>query len=367
MRTTVDAGLLRDALTMGKRYTGRPDMPVTKVITLRAATSTFYVRRWTPNADANATMHGSTEAPGTVYVDVDALTGAIGKTKGPVTLSAEDGTLTITAGTVTASVPLNDGANVPAPDGNRYGAFAYVWTDEAISLRAVAVAAATGNDARAVLSGVYFDAEDGRAVATDTYRMHGTELRTITKAAIIPAVHVTAVTATATGAIALGITDDGRRYSMDYTVAKGRDAAARVLIFRITAPTIEGPFPNYASLIPAAADAAATWTIADAAAVAAAFVPFHTKTNDPMHVEASAGALRLTRRDRDGGTTEGSAPIDTGTATEGTPTFAINARYLGDAVRMTGDGAALRVRDGMRSIITEGSRTFALVMPMRVN
>ena len=246
--------------------------------------------------------------------------------------------------------------------------------DLVAELHGVTVAAARGSDARPVLTGVII--ADGEAAATDTYRMHvGTvptvgDGSTIIPASVLRAVPVTAdyfyLAGDGDGA-RVGAGSGGRAFYLQWsTPPRGRTPRRSGTI---TGRAIQGPFPNYRTLIPAAADLDGAPTITATGTVAAAIKPAAAASRaalgrGPSVVlgwsEDAPGTVTVEAAGAEG------VAVALGTATTGTGRVAFNPGYLGDADAYLGEGAVLAVRDGLKAVVGEAGGRTALVMPMRV-
>ena len=375
MDTNTDAKTFADALAVLKRYAGRGANRVKAAewVELRVPDGggTMVLRRWAcfTGTDASASITAGGGTPGTVHVDAAALADAVKGATGTLTFAADGERLTITGGAGSASLRIMGAADFPAASGYPLRAFATITDGEREALTGVLAAAAKECDARAVLTGVYFDAEHGEAIATDTYRMAAARIRTLSGSGIIAADVLRIATGTATGGMELHADTDGERYVLTYRVTKGTKKSPRTFAVTVFGRMVPGPFPNYrAILAPAIADAAYEWTITDAAGTADAIAAFSNKRNVPVMLEAAGSAVRASVTIPDGGgTREAFPPIATDGRDEALAAAAFNASYFVDAVKHAGDGAPLRIRDASKAVYFEGGDRWALLMPMRVN
>jgi DNA polymerase III subunit beta len=157
-------------------------------------------------------------------------------------------------------------------------------------------AAAVGDDARAVLTGVNLEASDGRlvAAATDTYRLAARSLAfedAIEGEAIVP---VRALQEVARAAGEVGGT---------VTVVLGAGQVSFLLGDRtLTSRLIEGPFPNYRSLLP---DASEVTVVVDRAALTEALqrvaVVASAQTNTPVLLAFSADGVDIQASNQEAG------------------------------------------------------------------
>ena len=244
--------------------------------------------------------------------------------------------------------------------------------DLVAELHGVARAAATGYDARAVLTAVLI--ADGEAAATDTYRMHVGTVPTVGDGAtLIPERAVRAIPARADYAYLAGdqagqpwpANGPGAFVIRWGTPPRGRTPRRSGII---AGRAVEGPYPNYRGLIPSADELDGVPTVTTTGTLAAAIKPAATAARTlgrfPSVVlgwaEDAPGTVTVEAAGVEGAT------VTLGTATTGTGGAAFSPTYLGDADAYLGAGADLAVRDDLKSAVgTNGGRT-ALVMPMRV-
>ena len=375
METTTDAKTFADALAVLKRYagTGASNVKSAEWVELRVpdGCGTIVLRRWAlkTGSDVSASITAGGGTPGTAYVDAAALADAVKGLTGTLTLASDGERVTITAGGATASLRAQNGADFPASHGYPLRPFATIADREREAFAGVLTAASKGDDARAVLTGVYFDHEAREAVATDTYRMAAARIRTLHATGIIPADVLRIANATATGGMELHADTDGERYLLTYRSVKGTKKSPRIVAVSAYGRMVPGPFPNYAAIVaPARDDAEYTWTITDATGTADAIGAFRNTRNTPVHVEASGSAVRASVTLPDGGgTRDAYPPITTDGRDEALAAAAFNPAYFVDAVKHAGDGATIGIRDGLRAAYFDGGDRYALLMPMRVN
>lgn len=375
MRTETEGKTLTDALAVLKRYAGsRALIPAGDVLELRTVDdgNAIVLRRYATKTDADVTasIAARTFTHGTVHLDAAAFADAIKGSKGAVTLAADGERLTITADGRSAAIPITGGAGFPDAPAFPWTTLADVTPSETDGLASVLKAAAKGYDARAVLTGVYFDAETGRAVTTDTYRMHVTKLRNVKRSAIIAADVLRIALATTAGTVGIGIgTADDTRYTLHYASVKGPKASPRVIGYTVAGRTIEGPYPNYDAIIrPAETDALTSWTVRDAAGTASVLRSFTNTKNVPAMLAPAGSAVRVTAAFGPGDTREAVAPVDASADPFDGDGIAFNPSYLADAIAHGGDGAPVMLRDRLKPALigSTDAETYALVMPMRV-
>ena len=374
MDTNTDAKTFADALAVLKRYAGRGATTVKSAewLELRVpdGCGTIVLRRWAcyTGTDVSASITAGGGTPGTAYVDAAALADAVKGLTGTLTLASDGERLTITANGATASLRAENGADFPAANGYPLRPFASITDGERSALTGVLAAAAKGIDARAVLTGVYFDHEAREAVATDTYRMAGARIGTLHASGIIPADVLRIANAAATGGMELHADPDGERYVLTFRAVKGTKKSPRIVAVSVYGRMIEGPFPNYAAIVTPAMEAEYTWTITDASGTADVIGSFKNGRNVPVHVEAAGSAVRSSMTlPAGGGTRDAYPPITTDGKGDVLAAAAFNPAFFVDAVKHAGDGATIGIRDGSRAAYFDGGDRYALLMPMRVN
>jgi DNA polymerase III sliding clamp (beta) subunit (PCNA family) len=374
MDTTTDAKTFADALAVLKRYAGRGAATIKSAewIELRVpdGCGAIVLRRWGfyTGADASASITAGGGTPGTAYVDAAALADAVKGISGTLTIAADGEHVTITANGATASLRAQNGADFPAAHNYPLRPFASITDGERDALSGVITAAANGNDARAVLTGVFFNHEAREAAATDTYRMAAARIGTLHASGIIPADVLRIANATATGGMELHADADGKRYLLTFRAVKGTKNAPRTVAVSVFGRMLEGPFPNLEAIVTPALDANYTWTITDAIGTADAIGSFKNARNVPVHFEAAGSAVRASVTLPDGGgTRDAYPPIVTDGNSDALAAAAFNPAYFVDAVKHAGNGGTIGIRDGLRAAYFDGGDRYALLMPMRVN
>jgi hypothetical protein len=381
MDATVDAAQARDALKTLRGFVGKPlrgvKVAALAEVTTNAEGGSVTIRRWS-GMDATAGMDASTSAieGGTVHVEADALATAIGKAKGTARLTTDGDRLTVTTDAGTSAVRIDTSGDVlPVPYADAFRDFVTILPSERDRVRSVAGAAASERDARAVLASVAIRANgdgSGEAVATDTYRMHGTRLTRVSGDAdtvrIFPAYVIATAAKTSTSYLRIEVSEDGKHYRANFLTVKGTKKSPRTTFFTVSGMAIEGPYPNYRTLIPDADSANACWSVRDAAGTASVLAGFANRENAAAVFTPSGSAVAISATYRDGTTREGIAPLRPDGDAIGLDAFvAFNPSYFSDGVKHAGDGAVVRLRDSLKAALIEGEHGYALVMPMRVN
>lgn len=228
------------------------------------------------------------------------------------------------------------------------------------------VRAASGEDARPILTGVLMTAEEGslRLVATDSYRLAvrdlaGTEILREGQRVLVPSRALAEVQRLLTSA------GTGGRVGLRLGE---HDATFDVGGVRITTRLIEGEFPNYRQLIPQSYPnrlIVGREPLLDAIRRVKLLVKDATT---PVKLSLRADGVELTVTSSDVGV----ATEDIDAKYEGTEmTVAFNPTYLIDGVEaITGDEVQLETLDALKPATlrpTEGSDYLYLLMPVRVS
>jgi DNA polymerase-3 subunit beta len=234
-------------------------------------------------------------------------------------------------------------------------------TDFASALRQV-VPAASGDDARPILTGVLLAAEEGglRLVATDSYRLAvrdlpGTSVLREGQNVLVPSRALSEL------ARALGGAEE-------ITLRLGeRDASFEVGTVRLTTRLIEGDFPNYRGLIPSSYPNRLT-VGREALLEAVRRVKLLAREATPVKLTMRADGLELEAATQD----VGQAHEELDAKYEGAElTVAFNPEYLLDGVEVTpGDEVSVETVDALKPAViraTEGSDFLYLLMPVRVS
>lgn len=276
---------------------------------------------------------------------------------GAVVLEAKDGEVEITGGgprfrfreLAVGEFPRVDEPDLSeavAVDGTAFGA----------ALNQVAVAASS-DDARPILTGVFFEHQEGklRMVATDSYRLAVRD--------------VPAVDADISGLVPVrALKELGRTIgSSRLSVAVGdREACFSSDRGTLTARLIEGAFPNYRQLIPDSYPSRLT-VAREALLEAIDRASLVAEDHIPIRMKLSPGGVELSVSRQDvGGETEHVEAEYVGEEM----TIAFNSRYLNDGVSAVEDEAVvLDVLDPLKPGVIrggDGEDFLYLLMPVRL-
>jgi len=276
---------------------------------------------------------------------------------GAVVVEAADGEIEITGGGPRfrfRELPAEDFPKVGEPD--LEGAVEVDGKAFVDAVGQVAVAAST-DDARPILTGVYFEQDEGslRLVATDSYRLAVRD--------------VPAVKAPLSGLVPVrALRDMGRTIgapSLEIAIG-AREASFASERGTVTARLVEGTFPNYRQLIPEQYSSrlvvsrdALLEAIDRASLVAEDHIPVR------MHLREGGIDLSVTRQDV-GGETEHVEAVYTGEDM----TIAFNSRYLNDGVSaIEDDDVVFDVQDPLKPGVIRGTESadfLYLLMPVRL-
>jgi DNA polymerase-3 subunit beta len=225
------------------------------------------------------------------------------------------------------------------------------------------VRAASGDDARPILTGVLLAAEDEglRLVATDSYRL---AVRDLPETQVLASGQRVLVPSRALNELARLLTGSG-----DLSLRVGeRDATFDVGTKRLTTRLIDGEFPNYRQLIPASYPNRLTVARESLLEAVKRLRPLTgARENPPVRLKMGADGLDLTVTSQELGTAE--ETVDA--RYEGTElVVAFNAEYLSAGVdAVLGDEILLETLDPMKPAVVrsaERSDYLYLLMPVRV-
>jgi DNA polymerase-3 subunit beta len=276
---------------------------------------------------------------------------------GAVVVEAHDGEIDITGGGPRfrfRELPADDFPKVGEAD--LEGAVEVDGIAFSDAVTQVAVAAST-DDARPILTGVFFEHDEGalRLVATDSYRLAVRDVPTVQTplAGLVP-VRALRDLGRSVGAAQLEVAIGAREAS--FASERGT----------LTARLVEGTFPNYRQLIPeqyssrlVVARDALLDAIDRASLVAEDHIPVR------MHLQDGGIELSVTRQDV-GGETEHVEASYTGEDM----TIAFNSRYLNDGVSaVSDDEVIIDVQDPLKPGVIRGAESedfLYLLMPVRL-
>jgi DNA polymerase-3 subunit beta len=217
--------------------------------------------------------------------------------------------------------------------------------------------AASGDDARPVLTGVYFESEEGhlRLVATDSYRLAVRDVAGV-KTGISGLVPVRALRD-------LGRTVGGKKLVVGIGAREAKISSDRG---SLTARLIEGTFPNYRQLIPESYPSRLTIK-RDELLEAIDRASLVAEDHIPVRLQLQEGGVELSVSRQDvGGESE---HVDADYKGE-EMTIAFNSRYLNDGVVAVDDEeVVIDVSDPLKPGVISGAKTtdfLYLLMPVRL-
>jgi DNA polymerase-3 subunit beta len=283
---------------------------------------------------------------------------------GAVTLDAGEDEVRITSGRSNFSVRLLPAADFPRlPAGGDTGDAVTLSAGEFLEALRQVVRAASGDDARPILTGVLMTAEEGglRLVATDSYRLAvrdlpGTTVLREGQKVLVPSKALAELQRLLAGAD-------------NVTLRLGEhDVTFEVGGVRLTSRLIEGEFPNYRQLIPSAYPnrlIVEKEPLLDAVRRVKLLVRDATT---PVRIALRPDGIELTVITAE----VGQAVEDVDAKFEGAEmTVAFNPQYLIEgAEAVAGDEILLETIDALRPAVirpTEGSEYLYLLMPVRVS
>ncbi len=359
MRIRAERDDLVDVLSRAGRAVGaRTALPILQGLLVEVTGKTMRVTGTDLDVTVRTELEVEVLSGGTTVVPARLAAEAVRKLPpGAVTFQAEAGEIEISGGGPVfrfREYAASDFPKLPEPVLK-----AAVPVDGAAFVDAVAqvsVAAST-DDARPVLTGVFFETESGRLrlVATDSYRLAVRDVPAV-EAALAGLVPVRALKEIArtvsAGKLKVAVGDREAAFASDRGV--------------LTARLIEGSFPNYRQLIPATYPNRLTiprQALLDAIDRASLVAEDHI----PIRITLQKGGIELsvTRQDV-GGETEHVASEYNGEEM----TIAFNSRYLNDGVlAIPEETIVLDVLDPLKPGVlrgAEGTDFLYLLMPVRL-
>lgn len=359
MRIRAERDDLADVLSRAGRAVGtRSPLPILQGVRVDVTGKTMRVT----GTDLEVTVRTSLEVEameeGTTVIPSRLATEAVRKLPpGAVVLEAKDGEIEITGGGPRfrfRELAVDEFPKVEEPDMSE--AVSVDGDAFSAALGQVSVAAST-DDARPILTGVFFEHEAGklRMVATDSYRLAVRD--------------VPAVDADLSGLVPVrALKELGRSVgASDLKVSVGdREASFGSSRGTLTARLIEGSFPNYRQLIPDAYPSRLTVSreaLLDAIDRASLVAEDHI----PIRLSLSPGGVELSVSRQDvGGETEHVEAEYVGEEM----TIAFNSRYLNDGVNaVEEEHVVLDVLDPLKPGVIrggEGEEFLYLLMPVRL-
>lgn len=367
MKFRCERDVLADALVAaGRAATNRGGaLPVLSGVRLALTGSRLEitgtdVQLWISVAiDVDGSTDGVTVVPAKIAQDV-----VRSLQSGAVTCAVSDGELEITSGRFRSTIrtlPEEEFPSLPTRSGSSVTLDAGVLAD---ALHQV-VPAASGDDARPILTGVLFAAEgEGlRLVATDSYRL---AVRDVAGAGVLGETQQVLVPSRA-------LREVERLLTPSATLTLGlseRDASFEVVsdgvTTRLETRLIEGDFPNYRQLIPSEYPNELTVS-REVLSEAVRRVKLMAREGTPVRLSMSTNGLELVAVTQDVG--QASEAIDANYRGDDL-TVAFNPEYLLDGIEIaTGDEVTLSTLDALKPAVlrsSDSSEFLYLLMPVRV-
>jgi len=342
----------------GRAVSARSPLPILQGLKLEVAGHTLRVTG--TDLDVTVRTHLEVEVleEGRTVAPARLVTEAVRKLpSGAVVIAAEGGEVQLSGGGPHFRLREMAGDDFPLLGEADFSSATEVDGDELIRALNQVMVAASHDDARPVLTGVFFEAQDGplRLVATDSYRLAVCDVPAVQGrlSALIPARALRELHRTV-GAKRLQVAVGSRE------VAFGSDKGS------LTARLIEGTFPNYRQLLPASYPShlrVARDLLLDAIARASLVAEDHI----PIRMQLQAGGVELsvTRQDVGGETEHVPGEYDGEDMT-----IAFNSRYLNDGVAaVEDDQVVLDVVDPLKPGVLRGADApefLYLLMPVRL-
>lgn len=366
MDVTVDTRALADALKLVKAGVSKKStLQVLKGAKLSTALNGLTITTCDHDVTVRTTIAATIRTDGRAVIDHAALAKII-KGKGDVTLTLTNDEKVSVINGGTMMLPLLPVDEFPAD--NRFAGEGTVEKHE-LNLEALApvLVAASTDDARPILCGVYFNGDE--VVATDSYRLHrvivagGSYPLTLVPAKVLAA--VAKHTKQATLVLKVVEKENWKKGVDRITVAAEIHCGPAKWNVRL----IEGDFPNYRQLIPSShpnrliVERAALMVAVDQAK---AVLPGHA----PVRLEMTATNVRVY------GGTEGEAQVSVDVPacyTGNELTVAFNPNFLLDTLKVGhGTSATIDTLDGLKpAMVLDAERidnpSERLIMPVRVS
>ena len=374
MKFRVDRQAFTDAIAWTTRVAGsRAALPALTGVLIEAADGRLTCRATDLEVSAEITVDASVERAGRTLLAARFLAQLVARfPDAPVFIEDDGDRVQITCGKAKFKVRRLQADDFPAMPALEDDAPRGTVKADALArlVSQVGRAAATGDDARAVLTGVNLEASGGRlvAAATDTYRLAARSLAfedAIEGEAIVP-VRALQEVARAAGEVGGTVTVILGEGQVSFLLGEHDER-------RLTSRLIEGPFPNYRSLLPDGSEvevlverAALTEALQRVAVVASA------QTNTPVLLAFGEDSVDIQASNQEAGDASEQLAAD---VTGGPLEIAFNPAYLLSGLEATGtDTVRFELRDGLRAAVLrphaedgEVDDLTYLLMPMRVS
>lgn len=367
----IDAATAVDVMGIARKLVGTPrSHPIAGTVRISHERTTTRIERTNMSDSVRGFFPGRSAWPtwGPYVVDAAAFGTAVGK-RGTVRVAPNpEGTALVFASeNGSTTVPVSS-VEWPGDDRNVYTNVATITGPELQRVASVADVARRYTDTREILGATFIDA-DGTVVATDTYRLHGTRIADVSRSSLVDGTVLHVATSSADGDVCIGATEtDGiGRTLVEWTSTRGPKKSPRTVHYVATNYRPEGPYPNYAAIMPEErpGDVLGSWTVRDAAGTADVLRTFRPSGSVPVLFASAGSAISATVSENG---TERSAILPIGPDVAGED-MAANPGYIRDAILHVGNGARVATFGGLRPfhfVADDPSETFALVMPMRV-
>lgn len=363
---TVDRALLKDALTLVGKNQGRPHLPILSSVRIDFGDGELVLSAHNLDMGIIARIPASVSREGATLVPLKLLANLVKAGPATVELDEDDEhfvTVTGSGRAVLRPLHLEDYPRPLPPSTEKVGEL------DAVDLDTMArvLLAAANEEARPMLTGIFVDA--GRAVCTDSYRMHvGTLSGDGIQSTLIPGVAARTFTAWKLGRGTLDVTASDGQITLTGRHIGGTVKNPRVVDIQMTVRLIEAAFPNWPSLWPPdVAECRGTVAIKPLmAAVDAIRQVTLGQINTPVTITAGEDGLLLTTAGGEG-TASQRVPA---TLAADWPEVALNPTYLLAALKAceAGDAVTIGARDGLKPFtFRSGGTVQVLLMPMRVN
>jgi DNA polymerase III subunit beta len=358
MKFTVTSKALKGAITEAVRVvSGNVTLPALSGVKLEVTGGNLTLVATDLDTNFEQTLEGTAESNGVALVPARMLKAVMGKiTDDELTLSADDKGEKVEITTTLGTLSIRGMQRDDFPKLNNTDDVELHEVDGLPGLLKRVAVAASSDESRPVLTGVYFDGDV--LAATDSYRLTVAQVPGLDVQALVPARTMQQIVASKPKRLEIGAHPHG-------LVLEDPDARRRWLV-----RFIEGSFPNYEALMPTGYEARVYvgrktfQTAVDMVATVAM-----GQANTPITMEAN-GDLVLSAVNQELGNIEQTVR---GYRKEGPDTtIAFNPAFVGHILKqqLTGDEVVIELRDGLKPAVfsdPEDATVRTLLMPMRVS